>query len=279
MGAVAGLGGDGRGVHRVADRGRVAEAALTEIPEHLLKRSRERRAAMGLGGDAPEAGATDAGESPAATAPVPAAAATPAPAPAVPMEPAKPEPPKPEPAYIQAAKRRKRAPYWAVTALAALPLWGYMYVRTLEPPPAGEDDPLVLGAEVYTNCSSCHGGTGGGVSAPAFVDGAVMETFPDWRDQAAWVRLGTDGWPADTYGDTAKPVGGGGTMPAWATLTDDQIAQVVLHERELGGEDVAETNPDLADLWAVARGEMPLAEAGLGPLSEEAGVTEADLGG
>ena len=31
-----------------------AEAALTEIPEHLLKRSRERRAAMGRGGDAPE---------------------------------------------------------------------------------------------------------------------------------------------------------------------------------------------------------------------------------
>jgi hypothetical protein len=68
-------------------------------------------------------------------------------------------------------------------------------------------------------------------------------------------------------------------MPGWPTLTDQQIAEVVLHERELAGEDVAETNEDYVDLWAVARGEMPLAEAGLGELSEAAGVTEADLGG
>jgi len=254
---------------------------LTEIPEHLLKRSRERRAAMGLGGDAAAETPADAGAGAGASseAPVPAAAAaTPAPAPAAAVEEA--PPPPPEPAFIQAAKRRKRIPYWAMTALAALPLWGYVYVRTLEPPPAGEDDPLVLGAEVYSgNCASCHGGTGGGVSAPGFTDGALVETFPDWRDQAAWVRVGTDGWPAGTYGANEKPVGGGGIMPGWPTLTDQQIAEVVLHERELAGEDVAETNEDYVDLWAVARGEMPLAEAGLGELSEAAGVTEADLGG
>jgi hypothetical protein len=71
-------------------------------------------------------------------------------------------------------------------------------------------------------------------------------------------------------------------MPAWPTLTDQEIAQVVLHERELGGEDVAEDGENaeaLADLWAVARGEMTLAEAGIGEISEQAGVTEADLGG
>jgi mono/diheme cytochrome c family protein len=260
----------------VTGRGCVAEDTLTEIPEHLLKRSRERRAAMGLGGDAPAEGAAEgtaetSAPAPAAATPAPAASTAPAP-----VEPAPPPAPKPEPAYIQAAKRRKRAPYWAVSALAALPLWGYMYVRTLEPPPAGEDDPLVLGEEVYANCSACHGGTGAGVSAPAFVDGAIQETFPDWRDQAAWVRLGADGWPSATYGATDKPTG---QMPAWPTLNDQQIAQVVLHERGLGGEDVAETNPELEDLWAVARGEMPLAEAGVGPLSDEAGVTEDDLAG
>jgi mono/diheme cytochrome c family protein len=275
--------GHGRGdVHRVADRNQSAEAALTEIPEHLLKRSRERRAALGLGGDdAPEGAPADAGSGASSEAPVPAAAAaTPATAPAAAVEEAKAAPPAPEPAYIQAAKRRKRIPYWAMTALAALPLWGYVYVRTLEPPPAGEDDPLVLGAEVYSgNCASCHGGTGGGVSAPGFTDGAAVETWPDWRDHAAWVRIGTDGWPAATYGANQKPVGGGGTMPAWATLTDQQIAEVVLHERELAGEDVSEENPDYEDLWAVAHGEIPLAEAGLGPISEEAGVTEEDLGG
>ena len=259
---------------------------MTEIPEHLLKRSRERRAAMGLGGDAAAEGPADAGAGAGASseAPVPAAAAaTPAPAPAAAVEAAPPEPPKPEPAYIQAAKKRKRAPYWATAVLAALPLWGYMYVRTLEPPPAGEDDPLVLGAEVYSgNCASCHGGTGGGVSAPAFVDGEITATWPDWRDHAAWVRLGTDGWPAATYGATNKPVGGGGTMPPWPTLTDQQIAEVVLHERELGGEDVTEDGENaeaLADLWAVAHGEMTLAEAGLGDLSTQAGVTEEDLAG
>jgi mono/diheme cytochrome c family protein len=257
---------------------------LTEIPEHLLKRSRERRAALGLGGGTPEEGAAGSAAAP-SEAPVPAAAAaTPAPTPAAEAAvEAPPAPPAPEPAYIQAAKRRKRIPYWAASVLAALPLWGYVYVRTLEPPPAGEDDPLTLGTAVYTgNCASCHGGTGGGGAGPALADGAVIETWPDWRDHAAWVRLGTDGWPAATYGDTEKPVGGGGTMPAWPTLTDQEIAQVVLHERELGGEDVAEDGENaeaVADLWAVARGEMPLAEAGLGELSEEAGVTEADLGG
>ncbi len=251
---------------------------MTEIPEHLLKRSRERRAAMGRGDDAPEGSTGDAAAS---ASPVPAAAAaTPAPAPAAAVEPAAPEPPKPEPAYIQAAKRRKRIPYWAMTALAALPLWGYVYVRTLEPPPAGEDDPLVLGAEVYsTSCASCHGGSGDGVSAPGFTDGAIVETFPDWRDHAAWVRIGTADWPSGTYGANEKPVGGGGTMPPWPTLTDQQIAEVVIHERVLGGEDITEANEDYADLWSVALGEMTLAEAELGPLSEEAGVTPEDLGG
>jgi mono/diheme cytochrome c family protein len=257
---------------------------LTEIPEHLLKRSRERRAAMGRGGDAPEGASGDAGAEAPSDAPAPAAAgATPAPAPSAAVEEAPPKAPEPEPAYIQAAKKRKRVPYWATAVLAALPLWGYMYVRTIEPPPAGEDDPLVLGAEVYAgNCASCHGGSGAGVSGPAFVDGAVMETWPDWRDHAAWVRLGSEGWPAATYGATQKPVGGVGTMPGWPTLTDQQIAEVVLHERELGGEDVTEDGEnaeEIADLYAVAHGEMTLAEAGLGELSEAAGVTEEDLGG
>jgi mono/diheme cytochrome c family protein len=268
---------------------------LTEVPEHLLKRSRERRAALGLeGGETPasapaEGQAEEAGAAESATVPA-AAAATPAPAPAVTeVEEARAAPPKPEPAYVQAAKARKRIPYWAMPVLAALPIWGYVYVRTLEPPPTGETDPLVLGTELFVaNCASCHGASGQGVSAPGFVDGAVVETWPDWRDHVMWVKLGTDGWPAATYGATDKPVGGGGTMPAFAGQLDDQeIAQVVLHERELAGDDVSEENPDYAGLWAVARGETTLAEAegpggaepGLGPLSREAGVDEGELGG
>jgi mono/diheme cytochrome c family protein len=266
---------------------------LTEIPEHLLKRSRERRAALGLEGgetpaSAPAEGAAEAAE-PAASAPVPAAAAaTPAPAPAAAVEEAKAAPPPPEPAYVQAAKSRKRIPYWAMPVLAALPLWGYVYVRTLEPPPTGETDPLVLGTDLFVaNCASCHGASGDGSGgAPAFIDGAVVETWPDWRDHVMWVKLGDDNWPGDTYGAQNTPKSSG--MPSFAgTLTDQQIAQVVLHERQLAGEDVSEDNPDYEGLFAVANGEATLADAvgpgeaepGLGPLSQEAGVPESELGG
>lgn len=267
---------------------------MTEIPEHLLKRSRERRAALGLeGGETPASASGSPGQAPeaegAASAPVPAAAAaTPAPAPTAAVEEARAAPPKPDPAYIRAAKSRKRIPYWAMPVLAALPIWGYVYVRTLEPPPAGETDPLVLGTELFgANCASCHGASGQGVSAPAFVDGAVVETWPDWRDHVMWVKLGSDGWPASTYGATNKPVGGGG-MPAFGdALTDQEIAQIVLHERELAGDDVSPDNPQYTGLFAVANGETTLAEApgpedappGLGPISQAAGVDESELGG
>ena len=249
---------------------------MTEIPEHLLKRSRERRAALGLGGDAP-AGAPAEGESAAAATPAPAAAATPAPRPAAPVEEPKPEPPKPEPEYIQAAKRRRKVPIWAMPVLVFMPLWGYMFVRTLEPPPAGETDPFVLGTTVYSRCSSCHGATGEGSAAiPQFTDGHVQEVWPDWRDHMMWVRLGSEGWPGATYGATDQQKAGG--MPAWA-LTDQELAQVVLHERVLGGEDQGEieADEDYADLIAIAEGEMTFEDAGLGPLSEEAGVPEDRL--
>jgi mono/diheme cytochrome c family protein len=270
---------------------------LTEIPEHLLKRSRERRAALGLeGGETPASGPAEGrGEEaePADSAPVPAAAAsTPAAAPTGAVEEARAAPPKPEPAYIQAARNRKRIPYWAMPVLAALPIWGYVYVRTLEPAPTGETDPLVLGTELYLTeaspaCASCHGASGQGVSAPALADGDVVETWPDWRDHLMWVKLGTDGWPSDTYGAQGKRVGGGGLMPSFAALSDQQLAQVVLHERQLAGEDVSEGNPQYTGLFALANGETTLAEAvgpddappGLGPLSQEAGVDESELGG
>jgi mono/diheme cytochrome c family protein len=267
---------------------------LTEVPEHLLRRSRERRAALGLEGGETPAAATGEGEAeaaaPAAAAPVPAAAAaTPAPAPAAAVEEARVAPPKPEPAYIQAAKQRKRIPFWAMPVLAALPIWGYVYVRTLEPPPTGETDPLVLGTELFgANCASCHGATGGGGAGPAFTDGAVVETWPDWRDHVMWVRLGDANWPGDTYGAQHKPKQSASGMPSFAdTLTDQEIAQIVLHERELAGEDVSEDNPVYTGLFAVANGEMTLGEAegpdgappGLGPLSQEAGVNESELGG
>jgi mono/diheme cytochrome c family protein len=255
---------------------------LVEIPEHLLKRSRERRAALGLGGgDAAPAeggGAAETSATPAATP----AAATPAPAtPAAPPEEAPPpEPPKPVPAYVQAAQRRRRIPVWAMPVLAGLPLWAYVFVTTLSPPPA-EADPLTLGQGIYASagCSGCHGGTGtGSGNVPALADGAVLETWPDFRDQMMWVRVGTDGWLGATYGEQLKPVGGGGTMPAHPQLSDEELAQVVLYERRgLSDEEPPTDEEDM--LLMIAEGEMTFAEAGLGELSEQAGFTEADLEG
>ena len=54
------------------------------------------------------------------------------------------------------------------------------------------------------------------------------------------MAIGTNDWPEATYGDNAKPVGGGGVMPGYvSTLSEQEIASVVLYERvAFGGEDV-----------------------------------------
>jgi len=258
---------------------------LTEIPEHLLQRSRERRAALGLGGDAPApaSGGEAASPAPAAAAATPATgggAQPPAtPTPAAPAE-AKPEPPKPVPQYVQAAYRRRRIPYWAMPVLAALPLWGYVYVRTLSPPPV-ENDPVELGGELYSaNCSRCHGGTGGGVpgGAPQLSDGAVQKTWGDYRDHMMWVRLGEADWPGAVFGDndTDKQTNGG-VMPGFANLTDQELAQVVLYERRVLSDEEAPAEAD-DELLQIANGEKTFAEAELGPTSEKDGVPEDELG-
>src|SRR4051794_4759270 len=102
---------------------------MTEVPEHLLARSRARREAAGLATPS-EGGATPAPSASSEVEPV-AAAATPAPA----TPPPPPPPPKPDPPYIQAYKNRKKIPFWAMPALVALPLWGLVYANTLETPP------------------------------------------------------------------------------------------------------------------------------------------------
>lgn len=245
---------------------------MTEIPEHLLKRSRERRAAIG-GGDA---GGGDDTASPAATegaAPSAAVEAAPPATPAAPPPPPEPEPPKPLPVYVQAALRRRRIPYWAMPVLVFLPVWAYLYQGTLEPPPAGESDPIVLGGELYSaKCASCHGAGGGGGVGPKLSGGEVLKTWPDYRDHMMWVRLGDEGWPADTYGAQAKSKGSG--MPSHPTLTDQELAQIILYERQgLSGEDPALE----ADLIAIANGEKTFEEVGLGALAEKAGVTADKL--
>ena len=115
---------------------------MTEIPEHLLKRSRDRRAALGLGGGQ-EGEAAAGGETPAAapatsTEAAPVAAAAPA-GPAArkaAAAPAPPPPPKPDAPYVAAAKSRPKIPFWAMAALSLMPIWLFMYVRSVTEPPA-----------------------------------------------------------------------------------------------------------------------------------------------
>jgi mono/diheme cytochrome c family protein len=156
--------------------------------------------------------------------------------------------------------------------LAALPLWAYVYQATLEPPPASDDGPVALGGHVYGGCASCHGATGGGGVGPAL--DSVLETWPDYRDHMMWVKLGDAGWPADTYGATDKPKNSG--MPGHDTLTDAELAQVVLYERvTFGGLDV--TSEEYLALVEIAEGRSTFADAGLGDVSKAAGVDEAAL--
>lgn len=255
---------------------------MTEIPEHLLKRSRERRAAMGGDGDG---GATDGGGASQSSESAPAAsAATPAPAaasmPAHPAPESLPTAPPPSP-MVEAHQRRRKVPFWAMPVLAALPLWAYVYQGTLSPPPVGEG-PEVLGEELYASagCAGCHGagGAGGGVG-PAFTGGAIYETWPSFVDHFEWVRLGSAGWQTehgDTYGANGKPVGGG--MPGFGEdqLSDAELIYIILHERLLGGE-----NPDEEDMLALEEVALLLSEnegMTLAEALEEVGV-EAPEGG
>ena len=221
---------------------------MTEIPEHLLKRSQERR---GAGGDAPGAAVTPAASTAATSTATAATSAEPAGkvARTEAAAPVGPPPAKPDSPVVAAYKERKKIPVWAMMTLSILPVWAFMYVRALEPPTVEATGPLGEGATVYNQCSSCHGGSGEGGVGYSFQDGAVIATFPNIEDQLRWVKFGSEAYVAagiEIYGDPnreggARVSGATGVMPAGAAalgLTDVEILAVVCHERfELGGVD------------------------------------------
>jgi mono/diheme cytochrome c family protein len=104
-------------------------------------------------------------------------------------------------------------------------------------------DFFTVGQSIYdARCAACHGAGGGGGAGPAFTNGAVLVTFSACTDHIEWIVLGTAGWPDPTYGDTAKPVGGGGIMPGFPNLTPQEVASVSLYERvAFGGADLVES--------------------------------------
>jgi mono/diheme cytochrome c family protein len=233
---------------------------VTEIPEHLLKRSKAARAQAE--GGAPAEGAAAA---PAAAAPGTAAATTASTSPAAPAAaappaaPAGPPPPKPDIPVVAAAKARKKIPFWAFATLSTLPLWAFMYVRALTPSADKIAGPLGDGAQVYTGCSSCHGSQGEGGVGYQFSKGEVLKTFPHIEDQLRWVYNGTDAYATagiEIYGDPNRAGGAHvtkakGVMPAQGgQLTEAQILAVVCHERfTLGGADPIGANETEFNNW------------------------------
>lgn len=222
---------------------------MTEIPEHLLRRSRERRAALGGGEDsaATEAAAAVASEAPKSSAPVPArtpatqvaggGGATPvATMPSVSQE------REAEPVARYGATRVK-TPWWILPVLAALPLWGVVYLGAFgNRTKAAANDPVVRGAALFTaNCASCHGSNGEGGVGPQLNSGEVLKEWPKLADHLAWVHTGGAPFVGKTIGALNIPVPANNIMPAFGTanggsLSDQQIADVVCYERvSLGG--------------------------------------------
>ncbi len=237
---------------------------VTEIPEHLLKRSKERRGALaGETGDAAPA-------APAASAPAVAKAAPVAAAPAAPP------PPKPDPAYVTAAKTRKKIPFWAMATLSLLPLWAFIYLLALQPREQTVEGPLAIGAGVYGSCAGCHGAAGQGGAGRAFANGEVLKTFPKIEDMLNFVYTGSQAYVAKeltVYGNPDREGGAhaplsynGNPMPQQGqmlggALTEAEILGVVCHERyTISGADAAsEEWKEEFETWCSPESEIFLA--------------------
>lgn len=157
--------------------------------------------------------------------------------------------PTPPSTPVTAALRRRKVPFWAMGALALMPVFGFIYVRALTEGTVAEQGPLSQGAGVYSRCASCHGGTGGGVEGLGyqFSNGEVLATFANIEDQIRYVYYGTDQYKladVEIYGDPNRDggphvTGARGNMPMFSgELSLDEIVAVVCHERyTLGGAD------------------------------------------
>lgn len=205
---------------------------MAEVPEHLLARSRARRAALGLGGgDAPAEGAAPAATPSAAAdeggAPAVAATAAAAPAPVIEAE------PTPEPVV----RPRRRVPGFILPVLVMLPFWAMLYAGAFgERGGEAELTPAQLGRQIYTaqGCAGCHGGSGEGGVGPALAD--VETTFPEITDHMAWIKGGSQSvGVGNPYGDPAAGRVAKGGMPPFPKLTDEELEAVATYEREAFG--------------------------------------------
>lgn len=223
---------------------------VTEVPEYLLERSRQRRAALGLpGGDAPAGAAAatsapgpDAGGPAPGGGSVPAAVAATAPAEGMPAAAALvggvATAPETLPVSHVESGPRSGIPVWMMPVLLLLPFWGVIYMGSFSAPKAAAGGPI-NGAQVYVKagCGSCHGATGGGGVGPKLAGGEAKLTFPNEADHIAWVETGSSPSKGKSYGDPNRPGGArpaaSGGMPAFkGQLTPEEIQAVVTYERD-----------------------------------------------
>ena len=211
---------------------------MTDVPEYLLRRSKERREALGL---LPKGSSSDAGPA-ADPAPADATAAPAAPTDAPPATPppagaAAPEPAEELPTYLPRKGPKSGIPVWMYPVLVALPLWAIVYIGAFGT--TGSANTAPDGATIYQSagCAGCHGATGGGGVGPAMAGGESKITFPNEADHIAWIETGSATVKGQTYGDPARPggarVASSGGMPGFAgRLTPEEILAVTLYERE-----------------------------------------------
>ena len=223
---------------------------MSEIPEHLLKRSKAAKSKKS-GADTPD---SSAAESPAAETSVsPAAAgnaevATAPPVADLPYLDPEPAPERETPTYVNAFNKRKKIPFWAMPIVLATPVWAYGLAGTLQQPET--EDPLeVEAAEIYlaAGCSACHGVGGGGGLGYQLSDGEVLQTFPEAIDMMVHVARGSSAITGEVYGaeraDGNRRISGQrGNMPAQLNaLSVEELELVIYHERvNLGGEDISD---------------------------------------
>ena len=213
---------------------------MSEIPEHLLKRSKQAKAAK-LGGEAP----TETDSSTTAVTPSAGASAVQSSAPAevviptadLPYLEPEPETNQEEPEYITAAKSRKKIPMWALPAVAGLPIWAWGFAGTIQEPE--REDPLFIEAAAWYSdkgCSGCHGANGGGGLGYAFTGGSIVETFPEPIDHIVHVARGSADISGQEYGgersDGRRVSGSRGNMPGQLeNLSLEELEAIVFHER------------------------------------------------
>ena len=136
--------------------------------------------------------------------------------------------------YVNAANNRKKIPWWAASALVFLPVWAIVYVGTLERPTVEVTGVLQQGSEIFADrCSACHGANGGGGAGYKLADGEVLITFPQIENMIEWIAKGSDGFGiGNPYGDPGRGRIVAGGMPGFGdVLTAEELISVVLHER------------------------------------------------